>query len=187
MGEHKVAPITGWYEAVSQLEAWEIFCTVFLGDYGVQPATYEMFLLLEETSRVSPRLKVKARQQPTFPAALICLIKYELNKSSRQVLDRRQRVQWPNFKSLRRALATVNLRPKLVALPGGLAPPEHPFPPPVAPRRQESATTLPVAGTTPMTQAQSRRNQAQEHNPHPCAPPRRSQSESETLTLSAYV
>ena len=75
MGKHKFAPITGWYEAVSQLEAWEIFCTVFLGDYGVQPATYEMFLLLEETSRVSPRLKVKARQQPTFPAALICLIK----------------------------------------------------------------------------------------------------------------
>ena len=76
-------------------------------------------------------------------------------------------MQWPNFKSLRRALATVNLRPKLVALPGGLAPPERPLPPPAAPRRQASATTLPASGTTPTPQAQSRKNHAQEHKPHP--------------------
>ena len=74
IGKQKVAPITGWDEAVSQLEAWDVFCTVFLGDGGVHPATYEMFLLLEETSGVSPRLKAQACQQPTFPAAFLCLI-----------------------------------------------------------------------------------------------------------------
>ena len=49
----KVAPIAGWYEAVSQLEAWAIVCMVFLGDDGFHPTTYDIFLLLEETSRVS--------------------------------------------------------------------------------------------------------------------------------------
>ena len=39
MGEHKVAPITGWYEAESQLEAWSVFCMVFLGDNGVHTTT----------------------------------------------------------------------------------------------------------------------------------------------------
>ena len=47
MGEQKVAPIMGWDEALSQLEAWEVSCTVFLGDDRVHPATYEMLLLLE--------------------------------------------------------------------------------------------------------------------------------------------
>ena len=56
MGKQKAALIAGWYEAASQLEAWAVFCTVFLGDNGVHPATYEMLILLEGTSRVSPRL-----------------------------------------------------------------------------------------------------------------------------------
>ena len=68
---------------------------------------------------------------------------------------------------LRRALATGNFRPDLVALPVGLSPPERPLRPPAAPHRQASKTPQPVVGTTPTPQTQSRRNQAQEHNPRP--------------------
>ena len=61
-----------------------MFCNLFLGDNGVHPATYKMFLLLEETSGVSLRLWAQARQQPTFPAALLCFIQQEFNESFRQ-------------------------------------------------------------------------------------------------------
>ena len=77
MGKKKVAPITVWDEASSQLEAWTVFCTVLLVDDGVQPITYKMFLLLEEKSGVRPRLKAQARQQPTLPVALLRLIQQE--------------------------------------------------------------------------------------------------------------
>ena len=77
-------------------------------------------------------------------------------------------MRWPNFESLRRALVTGNFRPELVALPGGLVPPERPLPPPTAPRRQALETLHPEEGTTPTAQAQgSRRNQEQEQNPYP--------------------
>ena len=46
MGKQKVAPIAGWDKASSQLEAWDVFCMVFLGDDGVHLAKHEMFLLL---------------------------------------------------------------------------------------------------------------------------------------------
>ena len=39
MGMQKVTPIAGWDEASSQLEAWDVFCAVFLVDCGVHPAT----------------------------------------------------------------------------------------------------------------------------------------------------
>ena len=71
IGNQKVTPITGWDEAASQLKAWAVFFTVFLGDEGVHPTTHKMFLLLEETSGVRPRLRAQFRQQPTFPAALL--------------------------------------------------------------------------------------------------------------------
>ena len=45
---------------MSKLEAWAVFCKLFLGDDRVHPTTYEMFLLLEETSGVSPRLRAQA-------------------------------------------------------------------------------------------------------------------------------
>ena len=60
MGNQKVSPIIGWDKSVSQLEAWTVFCTVFPGDDSVNLATYKMFLLMEETSGVSPRLRVQA-------------------------------------------------------------------------------------------------------------------------------
>ena len=62
MRDQKVAFITGWDEAASQLKAWAVFCTVFLGDNGVHPITYEMFVLQEETSGVIPRLRAQACQ-----------------------------------------------------------------------------------------------------------------------------
>ena len=67
MGDQKVAPMAGWDEVESQLEAWAVFCTLFLGDDGVHPATYYIFLLMEETSRVSLRLWEQARQKTTSP------------------------------------------------------------------------------------------------------------------------
>ena len=57
MEKQKFTPIAGWGKASSQLEAWAIFCTLFLGDDDAHPATYEIFLLMEETSGVSLRLR----------------------------------------------------------------------------------------------------------------------------------
>ena len=73
----------------------------------------------------------------------------------------------PNFKSLRRALTAGDFRPKLVALPGRLAPIERPLPPPATPYLQASATPQPATGTNPTPQVQSRIIQAQEQNYHP--------------------
>ena len=70
-----------------------MFYTFFLVDDGVHPATYEILLFLKDTSGVSPRLRAQAHQQPTYPAAIICLIQQEFNKSFRQALERRQRVR----------------------------------------------------------------------------------------------
>ena len=67
MGKHKVAPIAVWDKVKSQIEAWAVFFTLFLGDDKVHPATYNMFLLLQETPGVRPSLRAQARQKPTFP------------------------------------------------------------------------------------------------------------------------
>ena len=86
MGKQKIDPITGWDEASSQLEAWTVFCMLFLGDDGVHPVTYKMFLLLEDTSGVSPRMRDQAPHQPTFPNDLLRLIHQEFNESFLQTL-----------------------------------------------------------------------------------------------------
>ena len=65
-----------------------MFCTLFMGDDGVHPATYDMFLLLEETSGVIPRLQEKSRQRPAFPVALLRLIQQEFIDIFRQVMER---------------------------------------------------------------------------------------------------
>ena len=57
MGNQKVSSIAGWDGAAYKLDAWAVYCTVFLGDDGVHPTTYDMFLLLKETSGVILRLK----------------------------------------------------------------------------------------------------------------------------------
>ena len=61
MGKQKVTPIAGWDEAASCLEAWYVFSTVFLRNESKHPANFDMFLLINETSIVSPRLRVQAR------------------------------------------------------------------------------------------------------------------------------
>ena len=119
MGKQKVTLIAGWYEAASQLDLWAVFCMVFLVDEEKHPATFEMFLLIEETSSVSMRLLTQERKHPTFTAAFLHLIQQEFNDSFRQVLERPQRFRLPDFEGLRRALTKGSLRPDLVALPRG--------------------------------------------------------------------
>ena len=169
MGKKKVAPIASWEEVVSQLEAWAMFCTLFLGDDGVHPVTYDMLLFQEETSGVSPRLQEQDRQKPTLPSALLRFIQQELNDSFRQALDRKQR-EVKTFKSLQRVLATRDFRPELVALPGRLTPLDSTQPPPAAPHCQELESHLPAAGTPPPPNHQThgrRINQDAEQNYHP--------------------
>ena len=84
MGTQNVAPITGWDKAASQLEAFAVFCTVFLGYYGFCPDMYKMFLLLEETSGIILIIWVQSRQQPTFPSTLLPMIQQYFNESFRQ-------------------------------------------------------------------------------------------------------
>ena len=67
MGEQKVAPIAEWDEAESQIEAWAVFFTLFLGDNKVNPAAYKMLIILEDTSVVRPRMQAQARQKTTIP------------------------------------------------------------------------------------------------------------------------
>ena len=156
MGKQKVTPIVVWGEAASQIEAWAVFCTVFLGDNSGHPATYEMFCLIEETFSVSPWLWVQAHQQLAFPVVLFCLVQQEFDEIFRQALERKQQVQWPNFDSLWRALATGNLRPDLVSLPGGIAPSERPPPLLSAPRRLPTAAPPDTPGNPPPPLAQNR-------------------------------
>ena len=94
IGKQKISPTADWDEATSQLEAWSIFCTVFLGNKVKHPAPFDMFLLIKETPDVSLRLYTQAWQKsafPAFPAALLCLIQQDFNESFYQDLDRRQR------------------------------------------------------------------------------------------------
>ena len=60
MGKQKVAPIAGWDESDYQLEAWDVFCTLFLEVNGFNTATYDMLLLLEEKFEVISRLHAQA-------------------------------------------------------------------------------------------------------------------------------
>ena len=148
MGNQKVAPITGWEKSASHMKAWAVFCTVFLGNKAKHPATFEMFLLINETSGVSLRLRRQARQQSAFPTTLLRLIHQEFDESFHQEMERRQRVWWTYIEGLRQALATGNFRPKLVALPGGLAPPERFVPLPAA-SRGAAETAPPQANGNP--------------------------------------
>ena len=81
MGNQKVAPIAVWEKSASSLEGWAVFLMMFLGEYSGHPATYNIFLLIKETSGVIPRLRAQARHHPTFPAALLFLIRQDFNES----------------------------------------------------------------------------------------------------------
>ena len=126
MGKQKVTPIVGWDKVASQMEALAVFFMVFIGDKSKHPATYDMFLLIEETSGVSPWMQTQAHHQLTFPVALLLLIHQEFNGRFCHALERRQRVWWTDFDIMWRVLTMGNFRTELVALPGGITPPERP-------------------------------------------------------------
>ena len=128
--KQKVAPIAVWDKAASHIEAWAVFCIVLLGDNSGHPTAYNIFLLTGETSSVSLRLWAQAHQKTTFPASLLRMIHQEFNESFRKALERWKLVRWKTFESLRRSLETGNLRPEMVALPGGISPQEQPPHPP---------------------------------------------------------
>ena len=70
-----------------------MFCHVFLGDADVNPATYEICNLLEETAYVGTRLRAQTQWQPTLPVTLLCLLQMDFNERFRQYLERLQRVR----------------------------------------------------------------------------------------------
>ena len=124
-----------------------MFCHVFLGDVAVQPETYEVCRLVEETAYVGARLQAKMQRKLTLPVTLLHLLQTELNKSFRQELERRQRVCWTDFEKLHHKFSMGNFRPKIITLPGA-------FPPqaPVArapPLGDHTATPPPAPPTYP--------------------------------------
>ena len=85
MGKQKVAPIAGWDEVESQLEAWAMFCTLFMGDNGVHPTTYKMFLLLEEKSGSSRGCESKpANNLPSPPPSFASYSRSSMRASARR-------------------------------------------------------------------------------------------------------
>ena len=122
---------------------------MFLGNEAKHPATFEMFLLIDEMSDVSLRLRGQARQQSTPPTTFLRLIHQDFDESFHQEIERRQRVWWTYIEGLRKALVTDNFRPKLVSLPGGLAPPERFVPLPAASRRAAETSPPQTTGTPP--------------------------------------
>ena len=47
LSKQQVEPVTSWESAEKQLESWEVFCHVFLGNVAVHPVTYKVCTLLE--------------------------------------------------------------------------------------------------------------------------------------------
>ena len=66
-----------------------------------------------------PLLREQARKQSAFPVTFLCLIQTEFNESFLQLLERRKRVRWTNFKNPRQALTMRKFCPEIIALPGG--------------------------------------------------------------------
>ena len=42
LAKHRVELVTSWEAALKKLEAWGVFCLIFLGDAAVHPTTYEV-------------------------------------------------------------------------------------------------------------------------------------------------
>ena len=57
LAKQRVKPVTSWEAAEKQLEAWGVFCHVFLGDTAFHPATYKVCTLVEETAYAGVRLR----------------------------------------------------------------------------------------------------------------------------------
>ena len=84
----KVVPITSLDAASKHIKAWDVVCTLLLGDSTVHPSTQELKDLANEIEVVSSQIHAQAQPQPYLPAALLLCLKYGLNKIFRQALDR---------------------------------------------------------------------------------------------------
>ena len=67
MGKQKIYPVTSWDAAAKQIEAWTVFCAIFLGDLYHHTSTLEMGLVIKETKVFIYCLRIKSQQQSDFP------------------------------------------------------------------------------------------------------------------------
>ena len=77
MALHKVVPVTSWYAALKQREAWVVLCKVFLEEISVRPVIYDRYSLIYESTSVRSRLWYQYQRQTFFPASLTHLIQTE--------------------------------------------------------------------------------------------------------------
>ena len=121
LGRQKVVPITSCDSALKKIEAWTVFCTVFLGDSSIYQATQELEDLVGNTEGFGTHIHAQTQRQPSFPAALIFHLKYEFNKSFRHALERRHRVRWPCLEDLWRQLTTIHFSTDRVYILGAIS------------------------------------------------------------------
>lgn len=57
MGQKKASSVTIWDGAVSQLEAWDIFTAVLLGDIADHPTTFDISTLIDDKYSVIASLR----------------------------------------------------------------------------------------------------------------------------------
>ena len=122
IAKQKFERVTRWEDAENQIEAWGVFYKVLLEDAALQPTTYEVCTLVEDTAHVGAILREPMQRQPALTIAFLCILQTEFNKIFRKALERQQGVRWPYFERLRQYLATGNFRPDSIALPGAFTP-----------------------------------------------------------------
>ena len=93
MGLHKEVPVLSWYTSMKHIEAWEVLCDVFLGYVIINPADFELEVLIYKASILGFRLCAQEHIKTEFPTELLCLIHMEFNVSFHQVMERRWRVR----------------------------------------------------------------------------------------------
>ena len=151
-----------WEAAKKKLEAWGVFCHVFLGDTALQPATYEICRLMYETAYVRAILRAQMQRQPTLTLALLHLLQTQFIESFCQALEWRQRVRWSDFKQLRQDLATGNFWPESIVLPGAFTPQESIT---RFTQAEDHTTTPSPAPAVSPTQGDRQKNHNGPHNP----------------------
>ena len=92
MGHHKEVPVLSWYTSLKHIEAWEVLCDIFLGYVIINPADFELEVLIYKASIVWFRLCAQEHIKTEFPTAILCLIYMDLNGSFHQAVERRWRV-----------------------------------------------------------------------------------------------
>ena len=95
-----------------------MFCHVLLEYVAMQPATYEVYSLLKETTYVGVHMRSQTQRHPTMYATRLCPLQPEFNENFRQALERQQRFLWLDLERLGRDLVAGNFRLESVALTG---------------------------------------------------------------------